>query len=146
MRWETPQQELELLEAELQSALQQGRADPFVTYLYGVILSDRWESPAGEQLLQGRMLLAAEAAPAVGTSQNMPCALLNVQAYPENPECRERRAEARAALVQCLHGYPCNWAAWLALADVSGGAEFERASDPGQACSGFQGHDVVNLG
>ena len=50
-----------------------------------------------------------------------------------NHECRERRAEARAALVQCLHGYPCNWAAWLALADVSGGAEFERASDPGQA-------------
>ena len=34
-------QELELLEAELQSALQQGRADPFVAYLYGVILSDR---------------------------------------------------------------------------------------------------------
>ena len=47
---------------------------------------------------------------------------------------RERRAEARAALVQCLHGYPCNWAAWLALAEVSGGAEFERVSDPGQAC------------
>lgn len=36
-------QELELLEAELQGALQHGRADPFVTFLYGVILSDRCE-------------------------------------------------------------------------------------------------------
>ena len=35
-------QELELLEKELASAGQGGAADAFVTYLYGMVLSDRW--------------------------------------------------------------------------------------------------------
>lgn len=30
--------------------------------------------------------------------------------------CRERRAEAREALLRSVHGYPCNWSAWQALA------------------------------
>ena len=34
-------QELELLEAELGAAVGGGRADAFVTYLYGLVLSDR---------------------------------------------------------------------------------------------------------
>ena len=124
-------QELELLEAELQSALQQGRADPFVAFLYGVILSDR-RGPAPSQTCSccGNLFGRGDWCYANGAE----LLVRPLLAQPRIRDCRERRAEARAALVQCLHGYPCNWAAWLALANVSGGAEFERASDPGQAC------------
>ncbi|EIE22594.1 TPR-like protein [Coccomyxa subellipsoidea C-169] len=62
--------ELELLESELQAATRDPQtADPFLLYLYGLVLSDR-----------------------------------------------ERRAEAREALLRSVHGYPCNWSAWQALA------------------------------
>jgi hypothetical protein len=39
--------------------------------------------------------------------------------------CRERRAEARQALVRSVHAFPCNWSAWLALAALDGGTEVE---------------------
>ena len=31
---------------------------------------------------------------------------------------RERKAEARAALVFAANGYPCNWSAWMALQNL----------------------------
>ena len=31
---------------------------------------------------------------------------------------RERKAEARVALVFAANGYPCNWSAWLALQNL----------------------------
>ncbi len=40
---------------------------------------------------------------------------------------RGRRAEARAALVAALHGCPCHWGAWQALAALAAGAD---AGDP----------------
>lgn len=47
-------QELELLEAELQAATREPlSADPFLLYLYGLVLSDRFVN--GGLILQGRL-------------------------------------------------------------------------------------------
>ena len=33
--------------------------------------------------------------------------------------CRGRKVEARTALLAAVHGYPCNWGAWQALAALA---------------------------
>ena len=39
--------------------------------------------------------------------------------------CRDNKAEGKELLLASLHAFPCNWAAWLALAALRGSAELD---------------------
>ncbi len=44
------------------------------------------------------------------------------------PPGRGRKAEAHAALVRALHGCPCHWGAWQALAALAAGQDAAAAA------------------
>ena len=50
--------------------------------------------------------------------------------------CRDNKAEGKELLLASLHAFPCNWAAWLALAALRGSAELDAdAALPATGCA-----------
>ena len=87
--------DLNALEQELGAAHRAGTADAFCLYLYGLILTDR-RAFSAPRMLPAACSRVSHARRQCGAPR----------------DCRERKADAQAALVASISAYPCNWSAW----------------------------------
>ena len=98
-RAELPNKELDALETQLEPLQRAGSADAFCSYLYGIILIDRYALQSGTLIdVPGCGSLLYKRCIGYG---DLSCWY-----------CRERKVEARSVLLASVWAYPCNWSAW----------------------------------